>query len=43
METLPEYALELERGEMMVSFDIQAGYRHFLAHSADERLVLVQV
>jgi hypothetical protein len=29
METLPEYALELERGEKMVSFDIQAGYRHF--------------
>jgi hypothetical protein len=29
METLPEYALELERGERMVSFDIQAGYRHF--------------
>jgi hypothetical protein len=28
METLPEYALELERGEKMVSFDIQAGYRH---------------
>jgi hypothetical protein len=24
METLPEYALELERGEKMVSFDIQA-------------------
>jgi hypothetical protein len=29
METLPEYALELEHGERMVSFDIQAGYRHF--------------
>jgi hypothetical protein len=29
METLPEYALELEHGEKMVSFDIQAGYRHF--------------
>jgi Reverse transcriptase (RNA-dependent DNA polymerase) len=29
METLPEYALEVERGEKMVSFDIQAGYRHF--------------
>jgi hypothetical protein len=29
MGTLPEYALELERGEKMVSFDIQAGYRHF--------------
>jgi hypothetical protein len=28
METLPEYALELERGEKMVSFDIQAGYLH---------------
>jgi hypothetical protein len=26
MDTLPEYALELERGENMVSFDIQAGY-----------------
>jgi hypothetical protein len=25
METLPEYALELERREKMVSFDIQAG------------------
>jgi hypothetical protein len=29
METLPEYALELERGEKMVSLDIQAGNRHF--------------
>jgi hypothetical protein len=29
METQPEYALELELGEKMVSFDIQAGYRHF--------------
>jgi hypothetical protein len=29
METLPEYALELERGEKVVSFDIQVGYRHF--------------
>jgi hypothetical protein len=30
MGTLPEYALELESGEKKVSFDIQAGYRHFL-------------
>jgi hypothetical protein len=29
METLPEYALELERGEKMMSFDIQAGFRYF--------------
>jgi hypothetical protein len=29
METLPEYALEMEHGDKMVSFDIQAGYRHF--------------
>jgi hypothetical protein len=29
METLPEFALELEREERMLSFDIQAGYRHF--------------
>jgi hypothetical protein len=29
METWPEYALELEHGEKIVSFDIQAGYRHF--------------
>jgi hypothetical protein len=29
MKTLPEYALELERGEQMVSFDIQAGIRRF--------------
>jgi hypothetical protein len=29
METLPEYALELERGEKMVSCDIKAGYRYF--------------
>jgi hypothetical protein len=29
METLLKYALELERGEKMASFDIQAGYRHF--------------
>jgi hypothetical protein len=29
MKTLPEYALELENGEKMVSFGIQAGYRHF--------------
>jgi hypothetical protein len=30
MEKLPEYALELELGENMVSFDIQAGYQHLL-------------
>jgi hypothetical protein len=29
METFPEYALELELGDHMVSFDIKAGYRHF--------------
>jgi hypothetical protein len=29
MQTLPEYALELELGEKIVSFDIQAEYRHF--------------
>jgi hypothetical protein len=29
MENLPEYALELEHGDHMVSFDIKAGYRHF--------------
>jgi hypothetical protein len=29
MDTLPEYALELEHGEKMVSFDIQAVCRHF--------------
>jgi hypothetical protein len=29
METLPEFALELERGDKMVSFDIKAGYCHF--------------
>jgi hypothetical protein len=28
IERLTEYALELERGENMVSFDIQAGYGH---------------
>jgi Reverse transcriptase (RNA-dependent DNA polymerase) len=27
--TLPEYALKLEHGKKMVSFDIQAGFRHF--------------
>jgi hypothetical protein len=26
---MPEYALKLEQGEKMASFDIQAGYRHF--------------
>jgi hypothetical protein len=29
IETLPEYALELERGEKLVSFDIHAGYGYF--------------
>jgi hypothetical protein len=29
MEALPEYALELEHGDHMGSFDIKAGYRHF--------------
>jgi hypothetical protein len=29
MVTLLEYDLELERGEKMVSVDIQAGHRHF--------------
>jgi hypothetical protein len=29
METLLENALDVEHGEKMVSFDIQAGYRHF--------------
>jgi hypothetical protein len=43
METLPEYALELEREENLVSFNIQAGFRHFTARFADERLILVQV
>jgi hypothetical protein len=29
METLPAYALELQKSDHMVSFDIQSGYRHF--------------
>jgi hypothetical protein len=29
METLPAYALELQKGDHMISFDIQSGYRHF--------------
>jgi hypothetical protein len=29
METLAEFALELEHGDRMVSFDIKAGYLHF--------------
>jgi hypothetical protein len=41
METLPEFALELEIGKKMVSFDIQEGKRDF--RFADERLVPVQV
>jgi hypothetical protein len=40
MKTLSEYALELEHGEKIVLFDIQATLS---ARSADERLVLVQV
>jgi Reverse transcriptase (RNA-dependent DNA polymerase) len=29
METLPAYALELQEGDHMISFEIQSGYRHF--------------
>jgi Reverse transcriptase (RNA-dependent DNA polymerase) len=29
METLPQYAMDLEKGDHMVSFDIMSGYRHF--------------
>jgi Reverse transcriptase (RNA-dependent DNA polymerase) len=29
METLPQYAMDLEKGDHMVSFDIESGYRHF--------------
>jgi hypothetical protein len=29
IETLPEFSLELEHGEKLVSFDIHAEYRHF--------------
>jgi Reverse transcriptase (RNA-dependent DNA polymerase) len=29
METLPAYALERQKGDHMISFDIQSGYRHF--------------
>jgi hypothetical protein len=35
METLPEYTLELEHGDHLVSFDIKAGYRHFLLYPGD--------
>jgi Reverse transcriptase (RNA-dependent DNA polymerase) len=29
METLPQYAMDLQKGDHMVSFDIKSGYRHF--------------
>jgi hypothetical protein len=29
MDTLPQYAMDLEKGDHMVSFDIKSGYRHF--------------
>jgi Reverse transcriptase (RNA-dependent DNA polymerase) len=29
METLPQYAMDLNKGDHMVSFDIKSGYRHF--------------
>lgn len=32
METVPGFALEMEQGDMMFSFDIKAGYRHFYVH-----------
>lgn len=32
METVPSFSLEMERGDMMLSFDVKAGYRHFFLH-----------
>lgn len=32
METIPSFALEMERDDFMFSFDIKAGYRHFYLH-----------
>lgn len=32
METLPSFALELEKDDFLFSFDIHAGYRHFYLH-----------
>jgi hypothetical protein len=29
METLPEFSMQLVKGDRMISFDIRAGYRHF--------------
>ncbi len=29
METMPAFALDLQKGDHMLSFDIKAGYRHF--------------
>ena len=32
METIPSFAVELERDDVMFSFDVQSGYRHFFLH-----------
>lgn len=32
METIPSFALEMERGDCMLSFDIKYGNRHFYLH-----------
>lgn len=32
METVPSFAVEMEPGEFVISFDIKAGYSHFYLH-----------
>lgn len=39
METLPSFALELEKDDFLFSFDIHAGYRHFYLHPQMRLLV----
>ena len=32
METLPSFALELKRGDMLIFWDVKGGYRHMCLH-----------
>lgn len=32
METLPGFALEVEKGDHLISFDVKSGYHHFYLH-----------
>lgn len=32
METISSFAADLQRGDMLMSWDVRSGYRHFFLH-----------